>query len=761
MGRKKKTNSSIRLTVLVSYSLLLVLVLLIMVCTAWLAARQLHRDRQIYNTSVVETCREKLDTSITNAEKLINRLVYLEPVEKLARGPGNSVHYVYYNMYSECQALYQLYGTYVTDFFIYDSRSDMVFSVYGSSRRETFFSSQSELLTRWYIEQFEDTLCSPGSEITRTAVISPLDGHPYLLVTDAVPIVCTSNEYLNVSLAIPLGEFVSSETYSVGVFLPNSGEYIISGSDGAQSSTLAQAFDSAETSGGILSAQWKGGPVYRISSRYFDFDYVVSLPSSDYDAAIAAFLTRFILAGTIFLVAACVIAYLLVRRVYKSSADLMHRIFSDDGIAVDVDSNNEFEILDDYIKKKTVQHNLTLQYSAEHSRNYLVSCLLHGKDIRQFENSMYNWEEVLGFPFETSQFVAVRIVPAVNPLEVSVSPNLHQVQETIQPALSDLFVDQYHVFICESDSSIACLLSPRKASEAGHFLFDVKTKLEYFSDSPEGRKHPLVIVVGSIAASSSAIKKSWLDTIYLMELLSEAPGIFMYTSPPAINYDPNAYPKLEALHRLKLFLSSADMGKATEVITILLSHAIEQGAPNYALRILFYDILQTLMGVASQELPNLDRVEAFTQNSLPVYVVRKDFNTMLSFLSELCCIIAEQINERDALKNTEPSKQVNAIKQYVHAHLEEESLCVASIAEHFSMSPPALSKLFSSVAGSGLHVYINKQRIERAKQLIINDPNATAAQVAAKCGFSNLRTFSRVFSIETGTSPGKYRKECE
>lgn len=761
MVQKKRTNLSIRLTVLASYSLLLVLVLLIMGSTAWLAARQLRRDRQIYNASVVETCREKLDTSITNAEKLINRLVYLEPVEKLARSPDNNWHYVYYNMYAECQALYQLYGAYVADFFIYDSRSDMVFSVSGSSKREIFFSSQSELLTRWYVEQFEDTLCSPNNEITRAAVISPLDGQPYLLVTNAVPIVCTSNEYLNVSLVIPLGEFVSSGNYSVGVFFPNSGGYIMPDLDGEQSSALAEAFDSVGASGEVLSAQWNGGTFYRISSRYFEFDYVVSLPRSDFDVAISTFLTRFSLAGTAFLVAACVIAYLLIRRVYTSSANLMHRIFSDDGIAVDVDSNNEFEILDDYIKKKTVQHNIILQYSAEHSRNYLVNCLLHGKDIRQFENSMYNWEDILGFSFETSQFVAVRIVPAVNPLEDSVSPSLHRVQEMIQPALSDLFVDQYHVFICESDSSIACLLAPHKASDTSHFLFDVKTRLEYFSDSPEGREHHLVIVVGSAAANSSAIKKSWLDTIYLMELLSETPGIFMCTSPPPINYYSTAYPVVEELHRLKLFLSSADMNKSIEVITTLLSNAIRLAAPNYALRILFCDILQAIMLVASQELPNLDRVEAFTQNNLPVYVVRKDFNSMLSFLSELCYIIAEQINERDALKSTEPAKQVNAIKHYVCTHLEAENLCVASIAEHFSMSPSTLSKLFSSITGNGLHGYINKQRIERAKQMIANDPNVTAAKVAAKCGFSNLRTFSRVFSIETGTSPGRYRKECK
>lgn len=760
--QRKKDGFSIRTATLLSYGLLLLLSLLIMSGIIWFSNGQLQKDRHIYVQSIALSCREKFDANIINAEKLINQLVYSESVQTLARGSASDTSHVYYGMYSECSTLYRLYGMFVSDFYVYASETDRVFSVSGVSSSQQLFSKENESFTRWYLQYFRDTLCTPLDETVRMPRLAPDGDGLCLLVSGRVPVISTGHQFLNVSMVIPLSEFVTSESYSVGLYSPEEDRYYLPGVSEQDNAALAGKLDQSNAAAAKDAAvEWAGGTAYLIPSRYFGFSYVVLLPEGPFDTAISSFMIRLIISVSVFLCIAFLAAYLLIRFVYRSSTSLMSRIFSDDGTMIDVGSNNEFEILDAYIHKKAAQYDVRLKYSAEYSRDYLISCLLHGRDIRRFENAMYDWETLLGFPFWTAEFIAVRIIPAVNPLANSIAPALREVQDTVQPVLGDLFADDYHIFFCEADSSIACLLSPRKPMDSADFPFDVKTRLDYFFTSPDGKIFPLVVIIGSGAKNSLAIHKSWQDTIYMMELLPETPGVFMFSSPIDINYTPTVIDRREDLHRLTLLLCAAEPQLAIEVITRLLTQAVEQESPNFVLRVLFYDILQSLIEAAQQELVELGAVEQFVQNNLPVYMFRRDFNEMLSFLCNLCYLISAQISERHAQRSAEPIKQVNAVKQYVLDHLQEDSLCVSSIAAFFSLSPPALSKLFTNVTGGGLHSFINKQRIERAKRLITTEPGLTIAQVAEQCGFSSMRTFLRVFSIETGMPPGKYRNSID
>ena len=106
------------------------------------------------------------------------------------------------------------------------------------------------------------------------------------------------------------------------------------------------------------------------------------------------------------------------------------------------------------------------------------------------------------------------------------------------------------------------------------------------------------------------------------------------------------------------------------------------------------------------------------------------------------------INEEDVVV-----KALNII----HSEYYSLDLNVAYIAEKLSMSVSYLSRTFSSRMGEGILNYINKYRIEKSKQYLLNK-DLTLESIIEMVGFSSCNTYIRVFKKYSGITPGKWRE---
>ncbi|MBQ7794777.1 MAG: helix-turn-helix transcriptional regulator [Clostridia bacterium] len=68
-----------------------------------------------------------------------------------------------------------------------------------------------------------------------------------------------------------------------------------------------------------------------------------------------------------------------------------------------------------------------------------------------------------------------------------------------------------------------------------------------------------------------------------------------------------------------------------------------------------------------------------------------------------------------------------------------------------------ISTKFKEQFGMGINEYINKFRIKKAKELL-NTENYTLDTVSSMVGYTDSRTFIRIFKKYEDTTPGKYRK---
>ncbi|WNS44172.1 response regulator transcription factor [Paenibacillus sp. MMS20-IR301] len=86
-----------------------------------------------------------------------------------------------------------------------------------------------------------------------------------------------------------------------------------------------------------------------------------------------------------------------------------------------------------------------------------------------------------------------------------------------------------------------------------------------------------------------------------------------------------------------------------------------------------------------------------------------------------------------------------------------ENLKLETLADVFAYSSPYLGKLFKSSTGSSFNSYLDKVRIEKAKELL--DQGCKIHQAASEVGFSDVDYFREKFKKIEGISPSVYRRK--
>lgn len=92
--------------------------------------------------------------------------------------------------------------------------------------------------------------------------------------------------------------------------------------------------------------------------------------------------------------------------------------------------------------------------------------------------------------------------------------------------------------------------------------------------------------------------------------------------------------------------------------------------------------------------------------------------------------------------------------------IEEELLTnvkVTALAERVRLSSSHFCRAFKQSVGMTPHTYVVRQRIERAKSMMLGT-REPLSQIAAACGFSDQSHLSRLFLRYVGQSPNAWRR---
>lgn len=89
--------------------------------------------------------------------------------------------------------------------------------------------------------------------------------------------------------------------------------------------------------------------------------------------------------------------------------------------------------------------------------------------------------------------------------------------------------------------------------------------------------------------------------------------------------------------------------------------------------------------------------------------------------------------------------------------MDEEAIKVEDLCKHVDLSRSRIFQLFEEHVGQSPIAYINRRRIERAKQHL-RQTKEPITQIALALGYSSSQHFATAFKRLTGLSPKEYRK---
>ena len=115
--------------------------------------------------------------------------------------------------------------------------------------------------------------------------------------------------------------------------------------------------------------------------------------------------------------------------------------------------------------------------------------------------------------------------------------------------------------------------------------------------------------------------------------------------------------------------------------------------------------------------------------------------------------------ERYSLERVPPATGwMSSAIEYINGNLLRE-LSIDEICAAIHVSKYYFCHRFKEEIGMTVMEYVLKTRLVMAKELLRKE-KTSVTEVAARCGFSGLSYFSRVFKEETGLTPLAYRKQA-
>lgn len=120
------------------------------------------------------------------------------------------------------------------------------------------------------------------------------------------------------------------------------------------------------------------------------------------------------------------------------------------------------------------------------------------------------------------------------------------------------------------------------------------------------------------------------------------------------------------------------------------------------------------------------------------------------FIDSMCSIFYSRVNSNDSV--------YSKTRRFIYQNYKDPLLSSVIIADELGLSRDYFLSVFKKESGIKVADYIHQIRIEEACKLL-GKTNSSVEKVAKQVGYSNTKTFSRVFVKLKGVTPGAYRDQ--
>ncbi|MVT12490.1 helix-turn-helix transcriptional regulator [Chitinophaga tropicalis] len=135
-----------------------------------------------------------------------------------------------------------------------------------------------------------------------------------------------------------------------------------------------------------------------------------------------------------------------------------------------------------------------------------------------------------------------------------------------------------------------------------------------------------------------------------------------------------------------------------------------------------------------------------------LYINNRISDLLIAYLNDL-----SHISEQDSRLILQHEKEIDEFIERVE-QCPEEHVNVEQRAQLLGLPERILECAFKVKIGSTVKIYVSQQRVEKAKQLLV-DTMQSVADIAMEVGYSDPSYFIKVFKQAEGITPGRYRSD--
>ena len=412
-------------------------------------------------------------------------------------------------------------------------------------------------------------------------------------------------------------------------------------------------------------------------------------------------------------------------------------------------SKNELAIIKlilDHSFKENISLTQTLNNSKQGLIDHLLTALICGNFTTKesFSNACTN----LNVPFDMQYFCVCSLL-----FENNLFEGTEYTSEHIIKLINETLSKQMHVHIKNLLFANKLLLVLNTNSNDIDLLRSAMTDLKTELSNLHGLR--VSVGVGTFCDSYDQVGKSYLNSVNALDyrLIYGKDCVIMpnmYNTYLQNNYYPNT-----ELMLLQSALLSQNAELATSAINCLNEHIKSNNLDLHSAKHICYDAFSILKNAPS--FTNLGYVNTLS-NSLNIMHL-SNFDTIDDFFVALLNVVYHIIGTPTDSNHT--SLDIGSqLVEYIDTHCLSYDFQISIMAEHFSISPQYMRKLFKNHTGIAISDYISSLKLEKAMQLL-SETDMSLQDIVFAIGNVDVSGFVRSFKQKTGMTPGQYRKSCD
>ena len=315
-------------------------------------------------------------------------------------------------------------------------------------------------------------------------------------------------------------------------------------------------------------------------------------------------------------------------------------------------------------------------------------------------------------------------------------------------------IDGYTCDIVDSNGYIFCVISSSESVERINAV--IEETMEYgVNVILENFGIHLQYTVSALDHTADELSIAASEAMYLMNyknMVGDENPLF-YSSYKNKFTSAELFFSPEIEHTLINYISNGQEEKTISYINEIFDELKLSNISPEHLRCVLIDIALVLFKVPNYDMEKdeQDKMFGYIFSSSGTLDDMKAF--MLSSVSEICSKMSRgNVVYKD--------KRLEQITAFIDKNYTNPAFSMKFIANEFHLDGSYLTKQFKSRTDMSIIDYVNKLRIEKAKELIsdVRYTNTSMETIAGLVGYSSVRTFNRIFTKKEGITPAAYKK---